>query len=200
MRCPVCQQSLHEVSPACPQCSFDLSVAVQHLGMVPRLQPDVTDLASALSPGQAAALQELIRTKERRFPQVRFAFVTLQLPAQVPLRAYTFWLLNRGSLVSPMEKGGDCRLVLFVLEMNQLQMCCMLGYGLEPFISQSALEEIVHAARPLLAKGDAAGAFQACLEQADQTLVAISRAIPTVFGLHQEKIDAPLSTEAEFAY
>lgn len=200
MRCPVCQQSLHEVSPACPHCSFDLTIAVQHLGMVPRLQPDVTDLAGMLTPGQTALLQEMIREKERRFPQLQFACVTLQIPPQVPLRAYTFWLLNRGSLVSAMEKGGDCRIVLFTLEMNQMQLCCMLGYGLEPFVNQSTLEQIVQSAQPLLARGDAAGAFQACLEHADLHLTAISRAIPAIYGLHEEKVASPLSTEAEFAY
>ncbi|MEZ0389013.1 MAG: TPM domain-containing protein [Verrucomicrobium sp.] len=200
MRCPVCQQSLHETSPACPHCSFDLAVASQHLGIAPRLQPDLTDQASVFTPSQASHLQDLLQEKERRFPQIRFAVVTVQVNPQIPLKAYSFWLLNRGNLATAMEKGGECRMMLFVLDAVQKKLCCMLGYGLEPFFSQEAMDEVLRPARPLLARGDMSGAVQASLQQADVVLVALSRAIPQVFGLHQEKSAAPLSGEAGFAY
>lgn len=200
MRCPVCQQSLHETSPACPHCSFDLAVAEKHLGIAPQLRPDLTDLAGVLSNRQHTAILRVLREKERRFPQVRFAVVTVQIPPQTPLRAYSFWLLNRGSLASQMEKGGACRLVLLVVDAAQYQLCCMLGYGLEPLVGETALQNIVRPARAMLSRRDLGGAIHACLHQADKELAAISHAIPIIFGLEPENATPSLSADNGFAY
>lgn len=201
MRCPVCEQTLQETTPSCPRCSFDLAIADQHLGIVPRLQTGLSDLAEVFSPAECLRLEGLLDEKGRRFPQLSFAIVTTSLPTHIPLRAYTFWLLNRGSLVSAMEKGGDCRLVLFVLEPSRPELCCMLGYGLEPFVSLASLQALLRPAQPLLMLHSAALALEAAIHETDRIFTGICRDIPLVFGLGEsmESGTAEITAE-EYAY
>ena len=200
MLCPACRAALGEHDPACPQCGFNLAAADQVFGMAPQLNPELTDLAGVLSPGDQDKVLHALRRNHRRFPQLTFACVLTRLPAQMPLPVCAFWLFNRGGFVTALEKGGACRLVLLVLDADHGRAACMIGYGLEPFVPANLVQSIADAALPALRGHDYAQALLDALDLASQELTVIAETLPQGFGLnHAESASLAEPVEA-FAY
>lgn len=199
MLCPVCRHPLHESVPACPGCGFELAEAQRVFGIPPQLDPVFTDLAGVMSQGDGRSLKESIRELHLRFPKISFAIIITRIPPQIPLRAWTFWIFNTGTLNSPMDKGGACRLMLLTIDADQGRAACMVGYGLEPFVNEDTLNRIIAAAQHALSAQDYAEALHAALEQADVELASISAAIPHAFGLSNEPVKEDVPGEV-FAY
>lgn len=189
MLCPACRQLIQEQAPACPQCGFDLTRAQRHFGAAPHFTGEITDLAGVLSDGDKKLIREALQKHEARFPQLRFAAVVTRVPPQMPMRAHAFWLFNQPGMNSPMDKGGACRLVLIAVDADERRVACMVGYGLEPFVGQEALDRIMTAALPALQEQDYACAITDALDHAATELAAISRRIPEAFGLRDVQGD-----------
>jgi uncharacterized membrane protein YgcG len=202
MNCPACQLALHEYAAVCPHCGLDLPAVERLFGIPPRLEPDLTDLAGVLSRKDRSRIAQHILEKQQHLPQIRFAVVLTRLAPQTPLGAYTFWIFNRGSLASPMERGGACRLVLLVLDVESSRLSCMVGYGLEPLLSQATLGRITGMAISSLQESKYTEAMIKALDQASTELVSIAQSIPQSYGLEMSKETPPsLSTSGEaFAY
>ncbi len=201
MLCPVCQQALIEQAPACPHCQFHLSQADRFFGTVPVLDPLLNDLAQVLTARDERSIISVLEAKERRFPQMRFAVVITALPAGTLFPAYVFWLFNRGNLSPQMESGGMCRLVLLVLDVTSKKAVCMIGYGLEPFISREVVQAIAEASLPALQKSDYPTAIKDALDVAEAAFVKISTALPRAYGLNESETDeAAENAPEEFAY
>ena len=201
MHCPACQQPLHEQAPACPHCAFDLAAAGRVFGAPLELEFPLTDLAGVLGAWKRRSVSEALLGMSQTFPQLHFAAVIAQVEARVPLAAHTFWLFNTGGLSAPQESGGLCRLVLLELDVANARAACMIGYGLEPFVPQDALDRIAAAALTDLTKGDAASAIFAALEVARAEFATVSQTIPRAFGLADAGQTAGAgSEEAVFAY
>ena len=162
----------------CPHCGFELAHADRAFGAVPPLQPDITDLAGVLKERELKELRTAIHKAQHPFPQLKLSAVVVRLPENLPLRAITFWLFNRGQISTPMESGAACRLVLFVIDVHAGRATCMVGYGLEPFLPEATLTRIVQAAQsPLLGK-NYAGAFKAMLAKSVTELEAVGMTLP----------------------
>lgn len=200
MTCPACRELLHEHAPACPQCGFSLASADQAFGIPPRLNPELTDLAGVLSQRDEKRIRETLAGLHTRFPQLAFACVLTRIAPQIPLPVCVFWLFNRGGLSTPMEKGGACRLVLLVLDAEAGRAACMVGYGLEPFVSDDVLCRITAAAQPALQEHEYAEAAIQAFAQAEQELAAIAKAVPQGFGLHEGNTANATETDEVFAY
>ena len=147
------------------------------------LEHPLTDLVAALGAMKKRAVREALLGMSRTFPQLSFAAVLAQVETRVPLAAHAFWLFNTGGLTAAQESGGLCRLVLLELDVPNARAACMIGYGLEPFVPQDALDRIAGAALPDLQKGDPAAAILAALETARTEFAAVSQNIPRAFGL-----------------
>lgn len=201
MLCPSCRQTLHEHSSACPHCGFDQPSAARYFGAPVELEHPLTDLAGLLSNSKKRQLREALLGMSQTFPQLRFAAVITKVEARVPLAAHTFWLFNNGGLSAPQESGGLCRLVLLELDVANARAACMIGYGLEPFVPQDALDRITSATLMNLARGDAASAILAALEVARTEFATVSQTIPRAFGLSDAGQTAASGDEAAaFAY
>jgi len=201
MLCPVCQQALVEQAPYCPHCQFHLSQADRVFGAVPVLDSFLNDFAKVLTDRDQRRVIDELKTKERRFPQVRFAAIITDLPAGTPFPAYVFWLFNRGNLSPQIESGANCRLVLIALDVASTNAVCMIGYGLEPFIGNTVLQSIAEACLPALEKADYSGAIINALDVAETTFTQISTYLPRAYGLESDDHEeADETAEEEFAY
>lgn len=149
MHCPYCRTPLVERSPECPGCRLDLDRAAALLGPLPPIAAGVSDADGLFRKGARRRLLKRIDTFERRFPQVRFQLLCRRLPAEHPFELYVFWLFNLGNFAAETEKDGDNRGILLALDPEAGRSALMPGYGLEPFLAVSTLDDI-------LATGDAA--------------------------------------------
>ena len=207
MHCPSCHQRVFEQSPACPSCGFTLAGADQFFGIPPRLNPGLSDLAGVLRSSDEKKILHAMDQMAQEFPQVSAACVLMQIPPEIPLPVYAFWLFNRSGLISPVDKGGNCRLFFLLVDVQHRRVVAMVGYGLEPFITPVVLEDIARASQPALAHEDWARALVDCLVSARKELALIAEDIPQAFGLSPQGADLEpdedefrVSREEVFAY
>ena len=158
--CPSCQTPAQANQPVCTRCGFSLEAADRVLGITPQREGPVADPHHHLSAAEIRRISSLTAAIEKKFPQLRLAVTFEHPPASAGLGAYTFWLFNRAGFSSSVERGADNHLVLLVVDAASTPpaAACMIGYGLEPFVSKEQLDAcLAKAARPLeaghLAKG-----------------------------------------------
>lgn len=190
MHCPACHQPVLEDAAACPQCGLSMAVLDRAFGIPPVLGSEIGDLASVLSRSQKRALLKVIAAFEARFPQVGAALVTCKPPPGIPLRGYLFWLFNRSQIVTALESGGANRLILMGLDPAAGQSACMVGYGLEPFLSPDQLMEALSLADAFFARGDAAKGVEVVLQRLAERLTLVSKEAPRAFGLMGETLES----------
>lgn len=151
LECPYCHHTLTESSASCPQCQLEFQAAKAVMGPVPRLSSEgVTDLADCLSRGDLRRLVRMVGAFRDRFPQCHLAVVFRSFSSDFPLGAQLFWLFNAGGLSSENEKGGRNRNILIGIDPKAENAGLTMGYGLEPFLNQTALDHILALAGPYL--------------------------------------------------
>ncbi len=161
-------------------------MADRTFGIAPALAgpiADTTGVMGALAHRRAA---HVIAEVERRFPQVNVAVVLMEVPQQAPLVPYAFWIFNRGSLSSAVEKGGMNRLVMLLIDTNSDRAIVMVGYGLEPFIQEIHLQSCLQALEQPLRRKRYAPAIESFTRELDRQLVELWRLMPKQFGLVPE--------------
>ena len=204
MNCPACDaDGLQELTAACPACHFQLSDLDDMLGLPPSLRSSITDLADVLNQREMDKLASHLHEMELQFPQCRFAAVVAQTASKVSLPVYTFWLFNKGGISAPMERLGECRLVLLVLDVSTGAGTCMVGYGLEPFFSKERLQRVATAFRPCLLGGEYGDSIHAGLDVVQELLQQTAEQIPQIYGTSSELTlspSLPRDEEEEFAY
>ncbi len=139
----------------------------------------------------------VIAEVERRFPQLGIAVVLLEVPPQAPLAAYAFWIFNRGHLNSAVEKGGDNRLVMLLMDTHSDRAVAMVGYGLEPFVQETHLQSCLQAAQQPLRRGHYAQAAESFTRELERQLRELCHLVLRQFGLKEEQqwLDASLPGE-----
>jgi uncharacterized membrane protein YgcG len=118
------------------------------LGSLPRIMPGVEDAAALLKPREMRKLKERVRELERRFPQVHVHVMVRNFSPEQPIELFAFWIFNGGQLAQEAHKGGENRDVLFIIDPVNHRMALMVGYGLEPFLRQQALDHLLATAAP----------------------------------------------------
>lgn len=148
MRCPYCRTPLTELAAECPGCQLDLKRAATLLGPVPRLEPCITDHCEALDRGEIKELIKRIQALQLRFPQVRIQVLFHHFPADHPFALYIFWIFNLGHISRDEEKAGNNRSILLAVDPIASKSAATIGYGLEPFLAEDALDHLLDEAAP----------------------------------------------------
>lgn len=153
MRCPYCRTRLAETSPECPSCKLTLARANALLGPMPRLTPGVADLAEVLPRGDAARIGKALQRLTWTFPQITLQVVIHGFPAEHPFDLHVFWLFNGGGFSIESAKGGGNHGILLALDPVQGRAALMVGYGLEPFLGDEALDHLLELSEPAWKEG-----------------------------------------------
>jgi uncharacterized membrane protein YgcG len=186
VRCPACRTPAIENDAACRQCGFSLEVADRSFGIAPALQRPIADVAGVMGSFAHKRAAHVIAQVERQFPQLAIAAVLMDVPQQAPLVPYAFWIFNRGQLSSAVEKGGENRLVMLLIDTNTDRAIAMVGYGLEPFIQEVPLQSCLQAALQPLQRGHHAQAIESFVRELGRQLQDLCRMVPKQFGLAQD--------------
>ncbi len=183
VRCPACRAPAIETDAACGQCGFSLEVADRTFGIPLALSGPIADTSGSLGVFALRRAAKVIDDVERRFPQLNIAVVLMEVPQQAPLVPYAFWIFNRSSLSSAVEKGGENRLVMMLIDTSSGRAIAMVGYGLEPFIQEVHLQSCLQAAQQPLQRGRYAQAIESFARELDRQLLELCRLVPKQFGL-----------------
>lgn len=183
MRCPYCRTRLTESSPECPACRLTLNRANALLGPVPRLTDGVSDLAGLLPRGDAAKVAKAIGRLSWTFPQVTVQVLLHEFPAQHPFELNVFWIFNCGGLSLETNKGGENHTILLVVDPGQERSALMVGYGLEPFLGEEALDHLLELSEPAWMAGEWTRGILEVIAGLDRLLEGAALEVANGFGL-----------------
>jgi hypothetical protein len=183
MRCPYCRTRLTELAAECPSCRLTLGRAKSLLGPVPRLGQGVADPAGALPAGDAARIGKAIGRLSWTFPQVSLHVLLHAFPAEHPFDLHVFWLFNCGGFSAESHKGGENRTILLALDPAGGRSALMVGYGLEPFLGDEALDHLLELAEPAWIAGDWTRGILEVIAGLDRLLESAALEVAAGFGL-----------------
>lgn len=189
MRCPYCQAQLRETVAHCPSCKLDLNRVGSLLGPVPRLDPGICDRTQALNDKAKKRILKRIRTIEQSFPQVTLQVLCESFPDEHPYALYVFWVFNLGGFSSASEKAGGNHSILLTLDPVACKSSIMVGYGLEPFLTEPAINHVLELAEP-------AWIDRAWAEGIDAALNAIEPLLESAIREAGKAFDLPITPEA----
>lgn len=197
VRCPACRAPASEHDAACRQCGFSLEVADRTFGIAPALHKPIADVTGVLGSFGKRRAAKVIEQVERSFPQLSLAVVLMDVPQQAPLVPYAFWIFNRGQLSSAVEKGGENRLVMLLIDTNSDRAIAMVGYGLEPFIQEVQLQSCLQAALQPLQRGRHAQAVESFARELERQMRDLCVLVKQQFGLSENSrwLDASMAGE-----
>jgi uncharacterized membrane protein YgcG len=144
---------------------------------VPLYSRHLTDRTERLSLRDASKLREALRLFGRKFPQLLFSVVLMDLRPRAPVAEYAFWLINRACFSEFQATGPRNFELLLVIDPGAKEAALITGYGLENFVAEEDLEATLNAARPGFEAGDLAGAIRSCIEFMTRRLREIGQRI-----------------------
>jgi len=127
---------------------------------------------------------------ERRFPQVRLQILCRSFPTEHPYELYLFWIFNLGRISSDVEKGGNNRVILLTVDPQSSRSGILPGYGLEPFLELSELDDVLASADEAWAKGSWEEGFTSLIDGLDHLLEGSIRRLAEAFD-HAPRPPAP---------
>ncbi len=183
MRCPYCRSPLRETSPECPACRLSFSRVKALLGPVPRLTPGISDNTRLIGPLGARRIRAALDRLRRRYPQINPHVVLREFPGPHPFELQVFWLFNAGGLSAEDQKGSANRAVLLAIDPPNGRAAIMVGYGLEPFLGDEALDRLIEIAGPSWRAGKFSDGILTVLRGLDHLLAGVIDALPETAGL-----------------
>ena len=190
VRCPACQAPLLEDSASCGQCSLTLERLDRALGVPPLISQPVNDFCDSLTRSVKRKLEVVLEGFEQRFPQLGAAVAFCVPPEGIPLGAYTFWMFNHNQAVSALEAGSSNRLVLIALYPERGTAACMIGYGLEPFLAATDLQQCLQAGSTAFAAKDWVSGVTSVFQALDALAVQVINGAATTYGWEGVQIHA----------
>jgi hypothetical protein len=167
----------------CPACRLTLDRATALLGPVPRLGQGVADLAGVLPGGDALKIGKAISRLTWTFPQVSLHVLIHIFPEEHPFDLHVFWLFNSGGFSMESQKAGENRTILLALDPALGRSALMVGYGLEPFLSDEALDHLLELAEPAWQAGEWARGILEVIAGLDRLLESAALEVASGFGL-----------------
>ncbi len=146
MKCPSCGVPFSTPPAACPKCNLTLAQLDTKFGLVPYCSRYLSDRSERLVLEEIEELRAALRLFERKFPQIIFAVLVVNLGEHVPMSEYGFWLGNRarfGSVAAVGPKNFD---LLLIVDPKGEQAAMVAGYGLEKYLSEQDLQDTLDAA------------------------------------------------------
>jgi hypothetical protein len=184
IECPYCRTPLTETTTACPSCRLDLTRAKAVMGPAPRLSNrGVTDFVHCLRASEERRLARAVGAFQQRFPQSRLALIFNRFAPEFPLGAHLFWLFNTSGLASQDRKWGKNRDILIGIDTDRGLAGLTVGYGLEPFLGQKALDHVMQLAVPNLEAEDYAAGAHEIVKGLSRLLEGVCRDLRDMLGL-----------------
>lgn len=196
IQCPYCNTALTETSVSCPDCNLNLERANAVMGPVPMLSASgITDLTRRLLPAEEKHLHRTLQTFRRRFPQSQLFILLNEFTDHFPPASHLFWIFNAAGLSRVENKRGLNRDILIGIDPTRHWAGLIIGYGLEPFLGQEALDHILEQAIPCLEGGRISEAIDGMITHLGDLMEGVCRDLPSTLGLHSQLTVESASTD-----
>lgn len=153
---------------------------------MPRISPGLGDTAQILEPREIKKLAARISVMKRRFPQVSLYVIVRDLPREQPFNLYLFWIFNQSNLSKEAHKLGENRDILLLLDRSQTRMGMIVGYGLEPFFREEALDHLLQLSQPAFREHRWLDGFLLLVEGLDRLLESAAFDLQEALGIQTQ--------------
>ncbi|MGB2403462.1 MAG: hypothetical protein ACPIA7_08645, partial [Akkermansiaceae bacterium] len=109
-----------------------------------------------------------------------------------PLATHLFWLFNQNTLSTSDRKGGKNHDILLGLDTEQALGSIIIGYGLEPFLARSALDDVLYVAQQALSNGHYSDAILIIINELAQLMETSCKKLVDVLDLSENKTSQPI--------
>jgi uncharacterized membrane protein YgcG len=175
VKCPSCGIPLADPAPRCPHCKFALQKVDAKFGAVPRHSSYLTDRSGWLPLPEIARLRALLRLFHKKFPQSLFSIFVADLPEDVSVGEFAFWLSNRARFSSAARVGAENFDLLLVVDLTANAAAFTAGYGFEEHLEESDLLDVLKGLSEGLDDTNLAGGLSNVIERLTRLLRARSR-------------------------
>jgi uncharacterized membrane protein YgcG len=183
MRCPYCSTPLTETAVECLHCHLTLDRATAILGAVPRLGRGVCDNTGVLSKKE---IQKIVKAGSKltwAFPQTQLHVLLHEFPQEHPFALHVFWIFNCGGFSTEHSRGGDNHAILLALDPVQGKSALTVGYGLEPFLNDEAIDHLLELSEPAWKRGDWSRGILELISGLERLLESAALEVAAGFGL-----------------
>ena len=174
MKCPSCAHLLDAPVDRCPQCKFSLSRMDMKFGLVPAHSRFLTDRSGKLALEDMEQLRAMLRLFQKKFPQTLFSILITELEPGISVAEYAFWLANRAKFGGVDKALADNLNLLLVIDLTGKAAAFTVGYGLEPYLGESDLQDVLDEFATTVHERDLAGGLRACIEFLTQRMRVLS--------------------------
>ena len=174
MKYPSCKTTVTAPVERCPSCKFALRKGDAKFGRPPLHSRYVTDRAGRLLLSEMPKLRGQLEIFEKKFPQSLFSVFVTELSPGDSVAEYAFWLANRARFSSIEAVGSENFDLLLVIDAQAGAAAFTVGYGLEKYLQENDLENILAAAAPAFREGDLARGILICIDHTVQRMRVIS--------------------------
>lgn len=140
----------------------------------PALEP-VLDSAGVLSESERRRIRRRIKRLRRRFRQVHWCVSVVDLPPEISLRLFGFWLLNAAPLEPGDGEAANAWTVLLLVDSGRQAASVACGYALEPFVSDDSWSRSLELMGESWQRGQPGAALIDFLNAAEQELAEGAR-------------------------
>lgn len=161
---------------------MDAEKLLKIMGPMPIIPGGVSQDARWLGRWKMKALQKKIDGFRRRFPQCRLHLMVRTFPQKMELPVILFWIFNQAGLSLESARDGRNRDIVILIEPDRKKAGMIVGYGLEPLISQEDLDAMMSAGHAFLKTGKFVKAFGAMVAALTSKLEEVSREFPRIVG------------------
>ena len=166
------------------------------MGPIPLLSSSgLTVLTRSLDSAGEQPILRRLRAFHQRFPQCRINVLFSRFPEEFPPATHLFWLFNSGRLSEAGHIRGSNHDILIGIDPARRTAGLIIGYGLEPFLNQSALDEILNSATPVFKEGKLGDGVIDIIDRLDRLMEDVCRELPAMLGLEKELTVASSSND-----
>ena len=198
MKCPSCRTKVTMPVERCPSCKFALRKSDTKFGRPPLHSQYLTDLSGRLSLNEMTKLRGQLEIFEKKFPQSLFSVFVAELSPGIQVAEYAFWLANRARFNTIEAVGADNFDLLLVIDPLSGAAAFTVGYGLEKYLQESDLEDVLTAAAPSFREGDLPGGILLCIDRTVQRMreISVKAERENTFEKSGDKVTTPAETQS----
>ncbi|MDQ6913164.1 MAG: TPM domain-containing protein [Verrucomicrobiota bacterium] len=143
-------------------------------GLVPAHSRFLTDRSGTLALEDMEQLRAMLRLFQKKFPQTLFSILITELESGMSVAEYAFWLANRAKFGGVDKALADNFNLLLLIDLAGNTAALTVGYGLEPYIQESDLQDVLDELARAMRSHDLAAGLRACIEFLTQRLRVLS--------------------------
>lgn len=170
MTCPYCEAPIAPAAQECESCHLTFPKTSALFGAMPLIHREVHDSTRQLTKSHKKDIQKHILRLRMKYPQLYVQVILYPFPPPHPMRTQVFWMFNAAGFSGDTRRGPGNHTLVIAIDPARREVALMPGYGLEPFMDESLLTNLLDSSDTFWQIGDWPGGIISLLGRLDSHL------------------------------